>query len=141
MASALGCEEVRIASARSDGTLRNPVTVWLVRNGEDLIVRSVNGRGSTWFRGVQNRHEGRIWAAGVQKDVTFVETNDDNNQIDALYSAKYHRYPRIVPDIVNDNARAATLKLLRADTDSGARRHVLRHRSRLRPVRERRTGG
>lgn len=105
-------EEVRIASTRSDGTLRKPVTVWLVRNGEDLIVRSVNGRDSTWFRGVQNRHEGRIWAAGVQQDVTFVETNDHNDQIDAAYSAKYHRYPRIVPDIVNEKARAATLKLL-----------------------------
>ena len=36
-------EELTLASARRDGTLRNPVTMWVVR-GDDLYVRSVNGR-------------------------------------------------------------------------------------------------
>lgn len=45
-------EEVRIASARPDGTLRKLVIVWLVRQGDDLYVRSVNGRGAAWFRGM-----------------------------------------------------------------------------------------
>jgi hypothetical protein len=29
-------EEARIASRRRDGTMRNPVTVWVVRQGDDL---------------------------------------------------------------------------------------------------------
>jgi hypothetical protein len=33
----------------------------------------VNGRTSAWFRGTQERHEGRIWAGSVEKDITFVE--------------------------------------------------------------------
>ena len=66
-------EELLIASARRDGTLRNPVTIWVVRLGDDLYVRSVNGRTATWFRGAQTRHEGHIHAGGVDKDVTFVE--------------------------------------------------------------------
>lgn len=37
-------EELEIASRRRDGTLRNPVTIWVVRHGDDLYVRSVNGR-------------------------------------------------------------------------------------------------
>ena len=37
-------EELRIASLRRDGTLRNPVTIWVVRLGDDLYVRSANGR-------------------------------------------------------------------------------------------------
>jgi len=41
-------EELQIASLRRDGTLRNPVTIWVVRVGEHLYVRSVNGRGSAW---------------------------------------------------------------------------------------------
>jgi hypothetical protein len=65
-------EELQIASLRRDGTLRNPVTVWVIRHGDDLYVRSVNGRTAAWFRGTQARHEGHIRAGGVDKDVTFV---------------------------------------------------------------------
>ena len=68
-----GAEEVQLASLRRDGTRTNPVTIWVVRHGDDLYVRSVKGRTGAWFRGTQERHEGRIWAGGVQKDVTFVE--------------------------------------------------------------------
>jgi hypothetical protein len=53
-------EELQIASTKRDGTLRRPVTIWVVRHGDDLYVRSVNGRESSWFRGAQDRHEGRI---------------------------------------------------------------------------------
>ncbi len=105
-------EEVRIATVRPDGTLRKPVIVWLARHGDDLYVRSVNGRAAAWFRGVQDRHEGRIWAGGFEKDVTFVETDDGNDAIDAAYWAKYRHYPSIVPSIVSAQARAATLKLV-----------------------------
>ena len=48
-------EELQIASLRSDGTLRKLVIIWVVQIGENLCVRSVNGRTSTWFRGV-SRH-------------------------------------------------------------------------------------
>jgi hypothetical protein len=41
-------DELKIAPVRRDGRLRNPVTVWVVRHGDDLYVRSVNGRGASW---------------------------------------------------------------------------------------------
>jgi hypothetical protein len=89
------------------------VTIWVIRHGDDLYVRSVNGRTSAWFRGVQVHHEGRIRAGGVDKDVLFVETDDMNDQIDAAYRAKYHRYAeRIVSSIMRPEARAATLKVV-----------------------------
>ncbi len=53
-------EEAQIASVGSDGKLRKPVTVWVVRHGEDLYVRSVRGHSGHWFRGIQERHEGRV---------------------------------------------------------------------------------
>jgi len=106
-------EELEIASRRSDGTLRAPVTIWVVRHGDDLYVRSVNGRTSSWFRGAQTRHEAHIEAGGVGKDVLLVDTDDVNDKIDAAYRAKYHRYAEsIVGSIVTPNARAATLKLV-----------------------------
>jgi hypothetical protein len=108
-----GAEELEIASVRRDGTLRKPVTIWVVRHGDDLYVRSVYGRGSSWFRGVQVRHEGHIQAGGVDKDVLLDETDDMNDEIDAAYRAKYHRYAEsIVGSIVSPQARAATLKLV-----------------------------
>ncbi len=36
-------EELQIAARRGDGTLRNPVTIWVVRLGDDLYIRSVKG--------------------------------------------------------------------------------------------------
>ena len=106
-------EELDLASVRRDGTLRNPVTMWVVRHGDDLYVRSVNGRGSSWFRGAQARHQADIRAGGVDKDVTFDETDDVGDEVDAAYRAKYgRRYPSIVPAIVAPEARAATLKLV-----------------------------
>jgi hypothetical protein len=106
-------EELEIASRRRDGTLRNPVTIWVVRDGDDLYVRSVNGRTSSWFRGAQARHEAHIEAGGVGKDVLLVETDDLSDEIDAAYRAKYRRYAdNVVGSIVTPSARAATLKLV-----------------------------
>jgi hypothetical protein len=106
-------EELEIASVRRDGTLRHSVTIWVVRNGDDLYVRSVNGRTSSWFRGAQALHEGHIRAGGVEKDVVLVETDDVNDELDAEYRVKYRRYATsIIDHVTSPEARAATLKLV-----------------------------
>src|SRR6185436_103776 len=108
-------EELEIASLRDDGTLRKPVTIWVVRLGDDLYVRSVKGRGSAWFRGTQVRHEGHIQSGGIDKDVTFVEETDPgiNDQVDAALRTKYRHYdPRYVDPMLVPEARAATIKLV-----------------------------
>ncbi len=107
-------DEPEIASRRRDGTLRRPVTIWVVRHGDDVYVRSVNGRAAAWFRGTQVRHEGRIQAGGVDRDVIFVDAdNDVDDQIDAEYRTKYRRYAASIPGrIVSPEARSATIKLL-----------------------------
>ena len=110
-------DELEVASLRRDGTLGNPTTIWVVRVGDDLYVRSVNGRTSGWFRGTQVRHEGRIRAGGVEKDVTFVNVDGDGDgdadRIDEAYRTKYRRYATsIVDHTVTPQARSATLKLV-----------------------------
>ena len=108
-------DELEIASLRRDGTLRKPVTIWVVRHGDDLYVRSYRGRSGSWFRGTQVRHEGHIRAGGVERDVTFVEETDPGiaDQIDAAYRTKYRRYgARYVDPVVAPEARAATIKLV-----------------------------
>ena len=114
-------EELEIESLRRDGTRRKPVTIWVVRVGDDLYVRPIHGRTSAWFRGVQTRHEGRIRAGGVDKDVAFVEEADPdiNEQIDAAYRTKYRRYAAsIINTTVSPEARSATIKLVPRPTSS-----------------------
>ena len=107
-------EELDIAPLGGDGTLRKGVTIWVVRYGDDLYVRSWRGRGGAWFRAAQARHEGHIQAGGIAKDVTFVEETDPsvNDQIDAVYRAKYRRYASYVPPMINLEARATTFRLV-----------------------------
>ena len=107
-------DELEIASVRRDGTLRKPVTVWIVRLGDDLYVRSVKGPTGAWFRGTQARHEGRIQAGGVDRDVTFVEADTAlSNEVDRAYRTKYRRYAaKIVNSVLTPGARSATLRVV-----------------------------
>jgi hypothetical protein len=106
-------DELEIASIGRDGALRNPTTIWVVRVGDDLFVRSVRGRTAAWFRGTQVRHEGRISAGGVTKDITFLDAHDElEERIDDAYRSKYRRYsPSIVGSVLTPHARSTTLKL------------------------------
>ncbi len=113
-------EEVHIASVRRDGTLGKPVTVWAVRHGDDLYVRSVRGISAHWFRGTRESHKGRIRAGGVNQDVTFIDTEHDiDDEIDSAYRAKYRRYAgSILNSVLTPEARSTTMKLVRRSTGS-----------------------
>ncbi len=108
-------DELEIASLRRDGTLRKPVTIWVVRVGDDLYVRSVNGRSSGWFRGTQERHEGHVQAGGVDKEVTFEDVSDPAAiaQVDAAYRSKYSKYDaQYVDPMVVPKSQEATIRLV-----------------------------
>jgi len=113
-------EELQLASLRQDGTLRKPVTIWVIRLGDDLYVRSVYGRTSAWFRGTQVCHAGQIRAGGVEKNVSFEEADPGiADQIDLAYRAKYRHYAAsIVNSVLTPQARAATLKLVPHPADA-----------------------
>ena len=113
-------EEVQIAPLQRDGTPRKPVTVWVVRHGDDLYVRSVRGRNGHWFRRTQERHEGRIRAGGVRQDVTFVDADHAlDDEVDAAYRAKYGRYAgSILNSVLTAQARSTTIKLVPRSTRS-----------------------
>ena len=107
-------EELEISSARRDGTLGSPRTIWVVPHGGGLYVRSVNGPSAAWFRGTQVRHEGHIQVGGVDRDVTFADADHHlDDDIDAAYRSKYRRYARSITDsITSPGARSTTTRLL-----------------------------
>lgn len=107
-------EELQLASSRPDGTLRPYVTIWAVRAGNDLYVRSAYGQDNPWFRRATASGTGRIRAGGVERDVTFASADQDAHAaIDAAYHTKYDRYgPQIVGSVVGPAVQDVTLKLM-----------------------------
>jgi hypothetical protein len=107
-------EEIEIVPFGRDGSPRKAATIWIVRRGDDLYVRSAYGRSSAWFRGSQIRGEGRIRAAGVEKDVTFLDADPKlNNEIDAAYRTKYRRHgAQYVNMMLSPEALSSSLKVL-----------------------------
>ena len=109
-------DEVRISSLRKDGTLTGSRIIWAVRLGDEVYVRSVNGRDSAWFRSTRARHEGHLQVGRLAKDVTFVDI-DESDEIEALidraYASKYRNYAKSIVDHINGvEARAATIQLV-----------------------------
>jgi len=108
-------EEVEISVRRRDGTLRDPVTVWVVRAADDLFVRSaVKGRDAAWYRAVGDTHEGRIAGGRVERDVGFEHADPAlNDEVDAAYRSKYRRYAgRILNSCLTPSARSTTLRIV-----------------------------
>jgi len=110
--------EVKVATHRADGTLRTARIVWIVRLGDSLYVRSVNGREAAWYRGVQSRHAGVVTVGRVSHSVEFTEAGDHagnetglDNALDEAYRAKYGRSSGAVERITAEQARATTLRL------------------------------
>ena len=105
-------EELSLQSERADGSLRDPVTIWVVRVSDHLYVRSVKGTQGPWYRGTTSHHQGRVDAGGVRRKVSFRQAHQrEYADVDAAYNDKYGRYASIVPNLLTDEARTSTLRL------------------------------
>ncbi|NVI90356.1 DUF2255 family protein [Actinomadura sp. BRA 177] len=105
-------QEIQIAPERNDGSLRSPTTIWIVRSGDEMYVRSANGPGGHWYRTAETTHLGQVRANGTTKDVAFVDEADPavNEQVDAAYMTKYGSTPWAEP-MTQPGPRDTTLRL------------------------------
>ncbi|WP_433362710.1 DUF2255 family protein [Actinoplanes sp. CA-142083] len=110
-------EELQVSSYRADGTLRPYVTIWVVRAGDDLYIRSAYGATNGWYRRALASGAGRIRAGGVERDVVFADTEPGASAgIDRAYHGKYDRYgPAIVGSVTGPDVAALTIRLLPRD--------------------------
>lgn len=106
-------DELQVSSYRPDGTLRPFVTIWCVRVGDDVYIRSAYGPSNSWFRRAQASGTGRVRVGGIEKDVMFATPAANvHADVDAAYHAKYDRYgPGIVGTVVGPKVRDVTLRL------------------------------
>jgi len=111
-----GADELRLASRRQDGSLRPFTTMWVVRTGNDLYVRSAGGPNRPWYRHALASRAGRIEAGGIGAEVNFAGAAPETNQdIDSAYHAKYDRYgPAIVGHVTGAAAHPVTIRLIKA---------------------------
>ena len=111
-----GAKELQISSRRPDGTLRPYVTIWVVRAGDGLYVRSAYGPDNPWYVRAVKAGSGRVRAGGLERDVTFERPDAGvHAAVDAAYHAKYDSHgPAVVGTVVGEKAAATTIRLLRA---------------------------
>src|SRR4051794_38884753 len=107
-------DELQIASRRPDGSLRPYVTIWSVRAGDDVYVRSAYGYDNPWFQRALASGDGRIRAGGVERDVAFEQSGPETaDPVTAAYHAKYDRFgATIVGTVVSEEAVRSTLRLI-----------------------------
>lgn len=105
-------DEVQIRTRRPDGSLRPPRTIWIVRDGDDVFIRSTNGRGADWFRHAVATGTGQLVSRSATHDVVFIEAHDaDLDRVDAAYREEYRSYASIVDHLQTPGPRAATLQV------------------------------
>ena len=106
-------EELEIASRRPDGTLRPYATIWAVRLGDGVYVRSAHGPENPWYARARTAGQGRIRSGGVERDVTFSTPGPDvAGPITARIHAKYDRFGApLVDPIVSEAAVRSTLRI------------------------------
>ena len=106
-------QELELTTLRSDGTPRKAVTIWAVRNGDDVFIRSWRGQDAAWFRNTQARPKAHIQTAGLDRDVELSRAGESlNDEIDSAYRTKYTPVaPSYVEPMLSPQARSTTLKL------------------------------
>ena len=108
-------DEIRVASVRRDGSLRRPVTMWMVTDDGDLYVRAVKGVDGPWYRYLRGTDLAHVTAGDLLADVRAEDASTDPDlasRLDDAYRQKYERYPPApVRSVLTDAARGSTLRL------------------------------
>jgi hypothetical protein len=113
LASINRASELRIASHRTDGSLRPFTTIWHGVLGDSLYVRSAHGPENGWFRRALAAGTGRVSAGGVEKDVAFqIAEPGIRADLDSALHEKYDRFgPGPVAAITGPDVLETTLKV------------------------------
>ena len=112
-------DDLHISPFREDGlTYGTPTWIWSVAVDDALYVRGYNGQSSRWYQAAVRQKAGRIIAAGLTKEVTFVPVNGAiNDRIDDAYRMKYQGSPYLSA-MIGARARSATVEIMPRETNA-----------------------
>ncbi|MBX7430721.1 DUF2255 family protein [Mycobacterium sp. Y57] len=102
---------MQITTLRRDGSARTYRPIWVVRCGDDLLVRSYRGADGGWYRHARQYPHGRIKVRGTEHDVSFAEAAAiSTDVVDRAYRDKYGA-GGYVDAMIRDGAASTTLTL------------------------------
>ena len=106
-------DDLKISPLRADGvTYGTPTWIWSVVVNGNLYVRAYNGINSRWYQSAIAQKAGRIYTAGMVKDVYFETVSGSiNEQIDEAYNAKYSKSPYL-SSMISNRSIAASVKII-----------------------------
>src|SRR6266567_373493 len=106
-------DDLHISPLREDGkTYGTPTWIWSVVVDDALYVRAYNGHKSRWYQAARQQKTGRITAAGITKDVTFVPVDGAIlERIDDAYKTKY-KSSEYLGAMIGARARSATVNVV-----------------------------
>ncbi len=102
---------IHVAGARADGTLRPFVLIGHVRVDGDELIRSLNGTGGAWYRGVTRTGHGEITVNGRRIRVAFTRDSGREPEVDWALRARYGNDSG-VRQMTSSPAREATLRVV-----------------------------
>ncbi|TSD99234.1 DUF2255 family protein [Skermania sp. ID1734] len=110
--------ELELATRKVDGSLRPYTTMWVVRVGDGIYVRSAGGPTRGWYRHALTSGKGRVRAGGIERDVRFdQDISSPHSDIDRTYHAKYDRYgPGPVSHVTGPGSHPVTIRLIRSQS-------------------------
>jgi hypothetical protein len=119
-------DELEISAERVDGTSPRWVTIWVVRVGEQVFVRSWHRRATGWFGHAVRSGRAGIRVPGLEAAVVVEDVGagmqDVRAAVDAAYRVKYQRYGGgAVGPMVGPDAAATTLRLSPVEQRSAGR--------------------
>ncbi|RSC25226.1 DUF2255 family protein [Pseudomonas putida] len=111
-------DDLKISPFRQDGkTYGTPTWIWCVSVDGELYVRAYSGRSSRWYQAAMSQQAGRIFAAGMTKDVLFESIDGPiNERIDEAYQEKYRNSQYLKP-MISQRSRTATVRVTPRNSD------------------------
>jgi hypothetical protein len=80
---------IRIAAARSDGSVGRFATIGHVRVGDAELVRSLRGVDGAWYRGALRSGRAEIDVGGLHIGVAVTPASEPPEDVDAAFRARY----------------------------------------------------
>ncbi len=107
-----GSEEVHIETRAADGTIHQTI-IWVVVDGDDVFIRSVNGAGARWYREAVADPRVTLVVGGRRIDVLLVAATDADSvaRCSATLVGKYQGDPDL-PTMLVPHTLPTTLRLV-----------------------------
>jgi len=105
-------EEVRIETRAADGTVHRTI-IWVVVDGDDVFIRSVNGLGARWYREAVGDSLVALIADGRRIDALLLAAADGDSveRCSAALRTKYRADPAL-PTMLVPHTLPTTLRVV-----------------------------